>query len=98
MQMKNKMPRENEIITKLNHINIVFVYNIIETNEDFYIVMEYCKLGELFNFIVKNKRLSENESSVFFYQLINGVEYIHSKVIAHRDLKPENLLLTKIKY
>ena len=97
MQMKNVKLRENEIITKLNHINIVFVYEIIETDEDFYIVMEYCKLGELFDYIVEKKRLSEKESSIFFYQLINGVEYIHSKGIAHRDLKPENLLLTEDK-
>ena len=96
-QMKSKMLRENEIITKLNHINIVFVYKIIETEEDYFIVMEYCKLGELFDYIVKKKKLHENEASVFFYQLINGVEYIHSKGIAHRDLKPENLLLTEDK-
>ena len=94
-KMKSEMLRENEIITKLNHINIVFVYKIIETPEDYYIVMEYCKLGELFDYIVKKKKLSEEESSVFFYQLINGVEYLHSKGIAHRDLKPENLLLTE---
>ena len=96
-QMKNVMLRENDIITKLNHINIVFVYKIIDTEEDYYIIMEYCKLGELFDYIVKKKRLSEEEASVFFYQLINGVEYIHSKGIAHRDLKPENLLLTEDK-
>ena len=96
-QMKNVMLRENEIITKLNHINIVFVYKIIETQEDYYIIMEYCKLGELFDYIVKKKRLDEEEASIFFYQLINGVEYIHSKGIAHRDLKPENLLLTEDK-
>ena len=54
-QMKNVMLRENEIITKLNHINIVFVYKIIETQEDYYIIMEYCKLGELFDYIVKKK-------------------------------------------
>jgi 5'-AMP-activated protein kinase catalytic alpha subunit len=59
--------------------------------------MEYCKLGELFDYIVKYKRLSEDESANFFYQLINGVEYIHSQGIAHRDLKPENLLLTEDK-
>ena len=96
-QMKNVMLRENEIITKLNHINIVFVYKIIETPEDYFIVMEYCKLGELFDYIVKKKKLSEEESSVLFYQLINGVEYMHSRGIAHRDLKPENLLLTEDK-
>ena len=96
-QMKNVMLRENEIITKLNHINVVFVYKIIDTPEDYYIVMEYCKLGELFDYIVEKKKLEEEEASVFFYQLINEVEYIHSKGIAHRDLKPENLLLTEDK-
>ena len=96
-QMKNQIIREKEIITKLNHINIVFVYAIIDTTEDYYIVMEYCKLGELFDYIVKKKRLSEEESAVFFYQIINGVEYIHSKGYAHRDLKPENILLTEDK-
>ena len=96
-QMKNVLLRENEIITKLNHINVVFVYKIIDTPEDYYIVMEYCKLGELFDYIVEKKKLEEEEASVLFYQLINGVEYIHSKGIAHRDLKPENLLLTEDK-
>ena len=95
--MKNLALRENEIITKLNHINIVLVYCIIDTKEDYYIIMEYCKLGELFDYIVKYKRLGEDESANFFYQLINGVEYIHSQGIAHRDLKPENLLLTEDK-
>jgi len=37
----------------------------------------------------------QDESSFFFYQLINGLEYIHSENIVHRDLKPENLLLGK---
>ena len=95
IKMKNTIFKENEIITKFNHINVIFVFAIIEDAENYYIVMEYCKTGELFDYIVAHQYLSEEESSVFFYQLINGVEYIHSNGIAHRDLKPENLLLTE---
>ena len=95
IKMKNTIFKENEIISKFNHINVIFVFAIIEDTENYYIVMEYCKTGELFDYIVEHQYLSEEESSIFFYQLINGIEYIHSKGIAHRDLKPENLLLTE---
>ena len=97
IKMRNVIFKENEIITKFNHINVIYVYNIIDTPENYYIVMEYCKKGELFDYIVKHQRINEDEASIFFYQLINGVEYIHSKGIAHRDLKPENILLTEDK-
>ena len=94
IKMKNTVCKENEIITKFNHVNVIFVFNIIEDKDNFYIVMEYCKSGELFDYIVERQHLEEDEASIFFYQLINGVEYIHSLGVAHRDLKPENLLLT----
>ena len=95
IKMKNSIFKENQIITKFNHINVIYVFQILEDEENFYIIMEYCKHGELFDYIVKNEKLSEEESSIFFYQLINGMEHIHSKGIAHRDLKPENLLLAE---
>ena len=94
IKMKNTVFKENEIITKFNHVNVIFVFNIIEDKDNYYIVMEYCKSGELFDYIVERQHLEEDEASIFFYQLINGVEYIHSLGVAHRDLKPENLLLT----
>ena len=96
-KMKHTLFQEIEIISKLKHQNIITVYQIIEDPENYYIVMENCKKGELFDYIVENQNLSEKESSIFFYQLINGVEYIHSQNIVHRDLKPENLLLTENK-
>ena len=54
--------------------------------------MEYAEGGELFDYIVNKGRLKEKEAAFFYYQLIEGVEFLHSKKIAHRDLKPENLL------
>jgi 5'-AMP-activated protein kinase catalytic alpha subunit len=55
--------------------------------------MEYAEGGELFDHIVKSKRLPEAEAVGFMQQILSGVEYIHKNGIVHRDLKPENLLL-----
>ena len=85
--------REMKIIKQLNHENIVKVYDVFENNEYYFIIMDYCEGGELFDYIVKKERLKEEEAAYFFYQIINALEYIHSKGIVHRDLKPENLLL-----
>ena len=92
-----RIQREIKILSIMDHPNIIKTYKITETAKNYYIIMEYCEGGELFDYIVEKERLDESEASIFFYQLINSLEYIHSKGIAHRDLKPENLLLTKNK-
>ena len=92
-----RIQREIKILSMLEHPNIIKTYTISETPKKYYIIMEYCEGGELFDYIVEKERLEESEASIFFYQLINALEYIHSKGIAHRDLKPENLLLSQNK-
>ena len=62
--------REMDIIRQLNHPNIARVYEMCESDDFFFIMMEYCSGGELFNYIVKNQRLSEDETSYFFYQIL----------------------------
>ena len=89
--------REMKMLSELDNEHIIKVFQIYENDNHYLIIMEYCEGGELFNYIVEKQRLSENESAFFYYQIIQGVEYIHSQGIAHRDLKPENLLLDKNK-
>ena len=55
--------------------------------------MEYAEGGELFDYIVKRKRLDEKEAVSIMQHILAGVEYIHKNGIVHRDLKPENLLM-----
>ena len=89
----NQIVREIKILKELNHPNLIKLYQIIEDNNNYYIVTEYASGGELFNLIVKNKHLTENDASIFFTQLIFALEFLKIKNISHRDIKPENILI-----
>ncbi|TNV86765.1 hypothetical protein FGO68_gene6602 [Halteria grandinella] len=88
-----RVAREIHILKLIRHPNIIQLYEIIETPKQLYLIMEYASGGELFDYIVANTRLKEDEACKFFQQINAGVEYIHQLNIVHRDLKPENLLL-----
>ncbi|KAI7810637.1 maternal embryonic leucine zipper kinase [Triplophysa rosa] len=84
---------EIEAMKNLSHQQVCRLYHIIETSTKIYMVLEYCPGGELFDYIIAKDRLSEEETRVFFRQIISALAYVHSQGYAHRDLKPENLLI-----
>jgi len=88
-----RVTREIHILKIVRHPNVIQLYEIIETSRQLFLIMEYASGGELFDYIVKRKKLQEEEACRFMQMIISGVEYIHKVRICHRDLKPENLLL-----
>lgn len=93
MKEHTKFFNEVEILSKTDHPNIVRLYEFYEDDKFYHIVTEYITGGELFDFIIKSRMLSETIAAHFMKQILSGVAYCHSKNIVHRDLKPENLLL-----
>ena len=91
-----RIQREIAILKIVRHKNIIKLYELMETPNKIYLVMEYCNGGELFDYIVSKQHLTERQACRFFQEIINSIEYLHSLNIVHRDLKPENLLLDKI--
>ncbi|XP_019705616.2 CBL-interacting protein kinase 9 isoform X3 [Elaeis guineensis] len=85
--------REISTMKLIKHPNVVQLYEVMASKTKIYIVLEFVNGGELFDKIVKHGRLKEDEARRYFQQLINAVDYCHSRGVYHRDLKPENLLL-----
>ncbi|KAJ3120014.1 hypothetical protein HK098_004927, partial [Nowakowskiella sp. JEL0407] len=88
-----RIKREVYIMRLLNHPNIVKLYDVMETEKEIILSMEYINGGELFDYIVAQKRVKERMARRFFRQIVSALDYCHKSCIIHRDLKPENLLL-----
>uniref|UniRef100_A0A7N6FL22 non-specific serine/threonine protein kinase n=1 Tax=Anabas testudineus TaxID=64144 RepID=A0A7N6FL22_ANATE len=88
-----KIYREVQIMKLLNHPHIIKLYQVMETKDMLYIVTEYAKNGEMFDYLTSNGRMSEDEARKKFWQILTAVDYCHRHHIVHRDLKTENLLL-----
>ncbi|CAI0544911.1 unnamed protein product [Linum tenue] len=95
--LKHKMiaqiKREIATMKLIRHPNVIRMYEVMASKTKIYIVMEFVTGGELFDKIASRGRLKEDEARKYFQQLINAVDYCHSRGVYHRDLKPENLLL-----
>jgi calcium/calmodulin-dependent protein kinase I len=83
---------EVEILSQIDHPNVVKLFEVWEDKSRFYMVMELMTGGELFDRIVEKDHYSEKEAADVVRPIVDAVRYCHSLGVAHRDLKPENLL------
>eukprot|EP00667_Euglena_gracilis_P009529 EG_transcript_9685 len=92
---RQQLTREIEIMKTLVHENILQLFEVIETPECVYLVLELVDGGELFEcFSPPDKIFPESTARSVFQQLIMAMYYCHKQGVAHRDLKPANLLMT----
>ncbi|XP_031112656.1 CBL-interacting serine/threonine-protein kinase 9 isoform X3 [Ipomoea triloba] len=92
-KMVEGIKREISTMKLIKHPNVIRIFEVLASKTKIYIVLEYANGGELFDKIARHGRLKEDEARGYFQQLINAVDYCHSRGVYHRDLKPENLLL-----
>lgn len=88
------LPRELDVLIRINHPHIVHVSNIFQRRAKYFIFLRFAENGDLLDFLTQNGAVPENQSRLWMRQILSGINYIHTMNIAHRDLKCENILIT----
>ena len=88
--------REIEILRKLQHPNIMKLYEFYSDYEYYYLVNEYCSEGDLNDKMIKIENFDENIVKILMFQIFQAVYYLHNKNVIHGDLKLENIMIDNI--
>ena len=88
-----RFQREANAVSKLNHPNVVDVYDVGEYEGRHYIVMEYVRGRTLKQLISQRGALQADEAVNIMIQLTSAVQHAHENNIIHRDIKPQNVLV-----
>lgn len=96
--ISNEVHLMNTLTNSGSHTNILRLIESFDTEENCYLVLEYCDGGEIFNKIIEYTYFSEDLARHVFVQLLDAVLFMHLKNVVHRDIKPENLLFKSIPF
>jgi serine/threonine-protein kinase len=86
--------KEGRAAAKLNDPNIVAAYDVAQSGEHHYFVMEYVDGETVFDRISANKRFDEAEAIQVTRQMASALMHAHARGFIHRDIKPKNIMLT----
>ena len=88
----NRVKREIKVLLRLDHPNIIKLFDWFETRERIYLVLEYVEFKDLYYYI-RSKSLSEPDIISITRQIALSIKYCHDKGIIHRDVKLHNVLI-----
>lgn len=88
-----RFQREANAASKLNHPNVVDVYDVGESEGRHFIVMEYVRGRTLKQLISQRGALDKKEAVDIMLQITSAVQHAHENHIIHRDIKPQNVLV-----
>ena len=89
-----RFAREAQALARLNHPNIVTVYDFGETNGLYYLLMEFVS-GMSLRQLLQTRKLAPEEALTIVPSICEALQYAHQLGVVHRDIKPENILLDK---
>jgi hypothetical protein len=93
-EVRKRFSREARLAARLDHPNVVQVFDVGEEDDRPYIVMEHVDGGTLADRLNGRKRsMPKGEALRLLGQLCDGLGHAHAKKLVHRDIKPQNLLL-----
>lgn len=85
---------EMKILKKVQHENVVALYNVFKSSNAIHVVQELC-VSSLANVLSNMKTMSVNQCKYIGQQLLDGLNFIHGENVIHRDIKPANILVTE---
>lgn len=93
-KMENIEPfkREIQIMNKLDHPNIIKLYDTFEDSRNLYLIIELGVGGDLFDKVIEAGHFTELQAAILMQQITRALYYMHSVQVCHRDLKPESFL------
>ena len=93
--LRRRFHAESEAVARLNHPNIINVFDVSTNDENEYFVMELIDGITLKQYMTQRGVLSVKEAIHFTVQILRGLEHAHAKKIVHRDIKPQNIMILR---
>jgi serine/threonine protein kinase len=77
-KLKELFDTEVKIMSNIKHPNIMHLYELLETTNNYYLVLDYCRSGDMEGYVKKHKGLGEDEAVYFIMQIMNGFRELHN--------------------